>query len=178
MLRLASLYAMHKLGILNLKSLHKGTFNHFFSGLPANTVEQHATQFLAEKLPKYIYQPALLKLQEAKKNGYYTAILSSSPDFLVDKIADFFNVDFWDSTIYQKNKCNHFSHIAQLMDADLKVQTLMQMMKDLNLEQKDITVYTDSYLDLPLMKMAGQSVGVNPDRRLKAICQQSQWPVI
>lgn len=178
MIRLSSFYLLFKLGLISVRKLHEATFNHFFSGLSANTVDHHASQFLSQKLNELIYQPAFAKLQEAKNDGYYTAILSSSPDFLVEKIAAMLAVDTWDSTIYQKNKLNHFSHITHFMEGRQKAQTLLQLIKELNLCKDDVTAYTDSYLDLPLLLAAGNPIGVNPDRRLKAHCRQHQWPTI
>lgn len=178
MLQLSFFYLLFKAGIIDVKKLHEATFNHFFFNLSANTVDHHASQFLSQNFNDLIYQPAFAKLQEAKSEGYYTAILSSSPDFLVEKVASILGVDTWDSTIYQKNKCNHFSHILQFMEGNQKAKTLFQLIEDLQITKNDVTVYTDSYLDLPLLQAAGNPTGVNPDRRLRAICRQQQWPII
>lgn len=178
MLRLLSFYLFFKLGIINIKKLHEATFKHFFFDLAANTVDYHAAQFISQKFKKLIYSPAFTKLQEAKDNGYYTAILSSSPDFLVEKIASLLEVDTWDSTIYQKNKFNHFSHIFHFMEGKQKAETLLQLIEDLQISKNDVTAYTDSYLDLPLLQMVGHPIGVNPDRRLKTICRRRQWPIL
>lgn len=178
MLRLSSLYMLFKMGFVSMKKLHEATFNQFFCGLSASTVDFHASQFLSKKLNELIYRPAFSMLQDAKEKGYYTAILSSSPDFLVEKIASILGVDTWDSTIYQKNKLNHFSHIAKLMEGKQKAQILLQLIQDLHISKEDVTAYTDSYLDLPFLQAAGHPIGVNPDRRLKALCRRSQWPMI
>lgn len=178
MLRLFSFYLFYKMGIISIKQLHEATFKHFFFDLPANTVDYHATQFITQSFKKLIYLPAFSKLQEAKNEGYYTAILSSSPDFLVEKVASFFEVDIWDSTIYQKNKFNHFSHILQFMEGEQKARSLCELIHDLQIPRDDVTAYTDSYQDLPLLQSVGNPIGVNPDRRLKAICRRQHWPII
>lgn len=161
-----------------MRKLHEATFNNFFCGLSARTVDDYATKFISIKLNDLIYQPAFDKLQQAKNDGYYTVILSSSPDFLVEKIALMLQVDTWDSTIYQKNKLNHFSHITQFMEGEQKAQILLQLMEELKISKENVTAYTDSYLDLPFLQASGNPIGVNPDRRLKAYCRQNRWPMI
>jgi phosphoserine phosphatase len=42
----------------------------------------------------------------------------------------------------------------------------------------EITAYSDSFLDLPFLKEAGHAVGVNPDNKLRAMCNQYQWDII
>lgn len=178
MLRLAMLYLMHKVGFLTVRNLHEATFYHFFCGFSASTIDKYVERFLAKKFEKLIYQPAFSKLEQAKNEGYYTAILSSAPDFLVGKVAVLLGVDTWDSTIYQKNKLNHFSHITQFMEGEHKAQSVKHLMEALNLSKENVTAYTDSYLDLPFLEASGHPVAVNPDRRLKALCRKYAWPTI
>jgi phosphoserine phosphatase len=178
MLRLSAFYLLFKAGFINVKKLHEATLKNFFADLPADTVDDHASQFLSQKLNDLIYLPAYNKLQEAKEDGSYTAILSSAPNFLVEKVASKLGVDTWDATIYQKNHLDHFSHISQYMEGASKAESLLQLVEDLKIKKEDVTAYTDSYLDLPLLQAAGRAIGVNPDRRLKAICRRRQWPII
>jgi phosphoserine phosphatase len=117
-------------------------------------------------------------LNEAKEKGYYTAILSSSPSFLVEKITAMLGVDTWDATVYQMDKLNRFSTIHHIMEGSQKAQSLFKLMEELQIVKENVTAYTDSYLDLPLLKAVGNPIGVNPDRRLKAHCLRHQWPII
>ncbi|WP_052354425.1 HAD family phosphatase [Neochlamydia sp. S13] len=178
MIRLSFLYLRFKLGLISLKNLHESTFQCFFYGLSVALVNEHATKFLSQQLDKLIYHPVFSKLLEAKNEGSYTAIFSSSPNFLVEKVALRLGVDRWSSTIYQKNEEGDFTHITQVMEGPQKAQALELLLKELQIVKANVTAYTDSYLDLPLLYAVGNPVGVNPDRRLKAMCRQNQWPII
>lgn len=178
MIRLLTFYLLFKLNFITVRKLHEATFKNFFQDLSATMIEKLVTKFVSDKLNALIYQPAFLKLEEAKNEGFYTGILSSSPDFLVEKIASKFKVDLWDSTIYQKNKCNHFSHITNFMDGHQKAKTLLRFTADLQICKNNVTAFTDSFLDLPLLQAVGNPVGVNPDYKLKALCQKYHWPII
>lgn len=178
MISLLSYYVLFKVGCIDLRQLHEKTFKQFFYGFSVATMEGHVRQFLQAKLTHFIYKPALHKLQEAQKAGFYIAILSSAPDFLVNSIAAQLGVKMWRATIYQKNGKNFFSQITHFMDGYQKAKTVLYMMNDLQICKENVTAYTDSYLDLPLLQMVGNPIAVNPDKRLKMLCQQNHWPII
>ncbi len=178
MLRLCSLYTLFKLDFLSLTKLHEATFKTFFQGLSAPLIEDHANKFLSEKLNQFLYSPVYSKLQEAKKSDCYTIILSSSPHFLVERIASMLGVDAWNSTFYERNSENCYSHISQVMEGKQKAHTLRQLMLDLHIHKDNVWVFTDSYQDLPLLLEAGNPIAVNPDRRLKILCGQHHWSII
>lgn len=178
LLRLLSLYGFHKLGLIGMRYLHQATFNHFFHGLSANLIDQQAEQFIQKQIKNLIYKPAFEHLLEAQKKGYYTAIFSASPDFLVGKIANYFQVSSWKSTLYQRDNLNHFSKITYVMEGEQKAESLTALMQELNLDKSEITAYSDSYLDLPLLTAVGHPIAVRPDKKLKAICLQKQWSIL
>jgi phosphoserine phosphatase len=161
-----------------MKYLHQATFNHFFRGLSANLIDQHAEQFIQNQIKDLIYKPAYDQLRMAQKKGYYTAIFSASPDFLVGKIASYFQVNSWKSSLYQRDNRNNFSKITYVMEGDQKAESLTELMQELNLNKNEITAFSDSYLDLPLLTAVGYPVAVRPDKKLKAISLQKQWPIL
>ncbi len=178
MILLTFFYVLFKLGLIPIKKLHQSTFNYFFYGLSAKTIDVHVSHFLSQKLNDLIYQPAFARLKMAQNEGFYTAIFSSSPNFLVEKIASLFDVDISNSTVYRKDTFNQFSQIDQVMEGEIKAQILRQLIEDLQITKDDVTAYSDSYLDLPFLQMAGNPIAVNPDRRLRALCLKFQWPII
>ncbi len=45
----------------------------------------------------------------------------------------------------------------------------------LGIDRQQVTAYSDSHLDLPLLLAAGTPVVVNPDRKLRKIAQLNTW---
>jgi phosphoserine phosphatase len=64
------------------------------------------------------------------------------------------------------------------MEGQNKADYLKGLIQQLNMDRTAITVYSDSYLDLPLLNMAGRAIGVGPDHRLKRICLQKGWEIL
>jgi HAD superfamily hydrolase (TIGR01490 family) len=168
----------YRLGFLSITALHKKGFHRLFYGRPVTLVREWAKTFVEKHFDRLVYPPALAKLRHAQKAGHMTAILSSSPDFLIEQIAYRFGVDKWFATQYGIDKDHKFCMISQLMQGEDKARDLANLASELHLSKKDITAYSDSYLDLPFLLAAGNPVGVNPDRKLRAICLQNNWPVI
>ncbi|CUI16262.1 conserved hypothetical protein [Candidatus Protochlamydia naegleriophila] len=176
---LASLfyYARHKLFGLSIQKLHQKTFQLLFKGVSAEELQTYASIFFEQHLMGKFYQPALQRLREAQKNGDYTLILSSSPDFLVKPIAEWLGVDAWQATIYAVD-CGRMSLLESILDGQDKANYLVKLAQEMGVSSSSITVYSDSYLDLPILKMAGRAIGVVPDFYLKRICHEKGWEII
>jgi phosphoserine phosphatase len=41
-----------------------------------------------------------------------------------------------------------------------------------------LKAYSDSYSDLAMLEMAAQATAVNPDRKLRLIAAERNWPVV
>lgn len=173
-----SCYSFHKLSFLSLQKLHRKIFSRLFLGKSSSKFIQLAEAFVKEKFESMLYFPAVRELEEAKKSGHFTAIFSSSPDFLVSLIARRFKVHEWVATRLHKDDKGHFSTLSEVVEGKLKSHYLRSLSQKLNIQPKDFTAYSDSYHDLPFLNAAGIAIGVNPDRRLKQICKKNQWQII
>ena len=61
-----------------------------------------------------------------------------------------------------------------------KVLRLQQWLQQRQLERGavDVTFYTDSTNDVPLLEQADHPVATNPDERLRALAGRQGWPVL
>jgi HAD superfamily hydrolase (TIGR01490 family) len=173
-----SCYTFHKIGFLSLQAFHAQIFKLLFKGRPFDPLQKMAVSFLEEHFQHIVYQPALNKLNQAKESGHYTVILSSSPDFLVELFAKRFGVDEWLATNYAVDSEQRFCRVKNVLDGSGKAQFLLNLSRRLNIAQEKTTVYSDSILDLPFLKAAGQALGVNPDSQLRALCEKYEWDII
>lgn len=173
-----SAYARYKWLRMSIHDLHQKTFIHLFKGRSLADIHSHVNRFLDDVLDAMLYPPAIQRLKEAQARGDTVIILSSSPDFIVGAIAKRLNVKSWQATLYQSNEQGALIAVAQAFDGEYKAEYLKQLSTEMNLLRSDITVYSDSHLDLPILKMAGQAIGVKPDFHLKQICLQNGWEIL
>jgi HAD superfamily hydrolase (TIGR01490 family) len=171
-------YVQHKFFGLPMDRLHHKIFAALFKGRSKQELGDLAEQFLTLKFSTFLYQPAIQRLLQASQAGHYTIILSSSPNFLVAPIAARLKVDEWQSTTYEQNAAGCFSHISSIMQGQEKADYVCGLAQKLGIKNDAIAVYSDSYLDLPVLKMAGKAIGVGPDSILRRICLKNGWEIL
>jgi HAD superfamily hydrolase (TIGR01490 family) len=167
-----------RMGLLSLQALHDEAFKRLFFGRSLESIKSLVQLFIDRHFEEMIYRPAYEELQQAKEKGHFTAILSSSPDFLVSKIAARFGVNEWMATKYDVDSNQKFNRISHLVQGEDKSQYVRHLLVKFGLDKRDVTAYSDSHLDLPFLQAAGHAVGVNPNRKLLAICKRNHWRTI
>lgn len=178
LLQLGSIYFLHKVGIFSVKTLHTLVFKRLFLGRPRLFFKEHLELFLQDNFEEMLYTPAVQRLKTAQLSGDYVAILSNSPDFLVGAIAKKLNVSHFEGSVYGVDEAQRFSHIKKLLQGEDKAASTFNRLESLEIKKENATIYSDSILDLPFLLSGGIQVGVNPDTKLRAICQEYQWEVI
>jgi HAD superfamily hydrolase (TIGR01490 family) len=163
---------------MTLTEMHMAAFKTILQGAPIDKLHKRAAAFLGPFLKENQYEPAVIALKKALKQGHYVAIVSSSPSFLVGPISKFFQVDHWISTEYGVDKDNLVCKIANLMEGGAKADFLELQMKRLKIDRSMTEVYTDSIHDLPLIEKAGRVVTVNPEKRLRRLAIKKSWEII
>ena len=162
--------------LMSITELHTRAFNYLFKGHSADLINHWVEQFLNSQFDKLLYTPAISQLRKDQHEGRKVMILSSAPDFLISPIAYRLGIKSWKGTEYALDDNRCFSLISHLMLGKNKADCL----KELKASNKDVflTAYSDSEEDLPFLLEAHHAIGVNPDRKLRLICQQKCWPII
>lgn len=178
MLYCVSCYFFHKIGILSINDLQQKIFNSFFLGNSLNTIQAHVCKYLDHHLTSHYYDPAMKKFLEAKARGDYIVILSSSPDFIVGPIAERLGVNAWLASEYCIDALQCFTKIIRYVQGKDKAEYLTDLSLRMGILLKNTTAFSDSILDLPLLEVAGEAIGVNPDRKLRRVCLQNNWEIL
>jgi phosphoserine phosphatase len=87
-------------------------------------------------------------------------------------------VKLWKATHYQEDENGMLIMISHVMEGEDKANYVQALAEQFLIPLSSITVYSDSYLDLPVLKIAGQAIGVVPDYRLKRVCLQNGWEIL
>jgi len=177
-LRSILFYIAHKFLGLSLTELHKKTFDSVLRGMVLNDIVGYVKEFVDHWLAKDLYLPAIYELKRAQHLGYYTVILSNSPSFLVKFIAEKLGVNEWAATEYEVDKDGKLCHIAHILNGKDKACRTGEIIQRLGLTVQNVTAYSDSFWDLPLLKFAGKAVVVNPDKKLFRISQILNWQIL
>lgn len=179
LLAISVVYALVYAGVLSIAKLHEVGFKYLFRGKSEIELKEWVEEFLNEKsFETHLYKPAFEKLKAAQAEGQLTVILSTSPAFIVEAISKRLNVTHWRATQYALDNERRFCHILHIMQGEDKARCIEELCQQHGLNKRAVTAYSDSYLDLPLLLIAGSPIGVNPDRKLRSICKKKHWPII
>lgn len=158
--------------------LHKQVFQKYLFKQPRTLFTDCLEDFYQGILPHLLYFPTVCKLKMAQQLGHYTAIFSNSPDFIVEPLAQYFQVDHWESTRYATDQKGDFYEVSSIFDGQAKAESLKNLRELLHVPTKKTYAYSDSIHDLAFLKEAGHAIVVNPDRYLKKISHENQWSII
>jgi phosphoserine phosphatase len=178
LLQLGGVFLLHKSGVLSIAAMQAIIFQKLFFRQPRSFFERHVDRFLDEHLDGLLNVLTVERLKIAQNANHFVAILSSSPDFLVEPIAKKFGVSYCKATSYATDRIGCFSHIECILQGNEKAEWVTNTAKELSLNQQNIAVFTDSVLDLPFLKCAGVKVAVNPDRKLRKLCLRNHWEIL
>ncbi|MBA3603028.1 MAG: HAD-IB family phosphatase [Parachlamydiaceae bacterium] len=178
LLQLATISVLHKIGFVSIESVHHSVFKKIFRGRCSKQVEQFADQFVETYFNSMLYSPAIDRLKQAQSANHFVAILSSSPDFIVKRFVQKFEVLHCESSIYAVDSNGLYSHIEHLVEGQVKAAWVTRAIEESLVGFEETTAYTDSDIDLPFLLSCGTKVIVNPTRRLRAIGLKNHWEII
>lgn len=178
MLKLAGIYALHKAGLISIQVVQNKIFKLIFAEKSLDFFLELATIFVHHHLDTLLYEPAYRKLKSARDQGEFVAILSASPDFLVNLISQKFEVQFIEASTYSIHPNRKFSHISRFLVGRDKAAYSALCSQRLGISQQNISAYSDCISDLPMLEAAGKPIAVRPGKKLNTICKNRGWEVI
>lgn len=175
---LAACYAGHVAGLIGLPKLHVFNFASLFLGKEKEFYDDLVDDFLDRYLEQLIYPPAFKAYMHAKQEGHFTAIFSSSPNFLVQPVAERLAFDRSYSTVYNTNASGVFASLGTIVQGEEKARLLGSLAIQLQVSRESLYAYSDSHLDLPFMEAAGHPIAVKPNRKLERISINRGWKIL
>jgi phosphoserine phosphatase len=156
-----------------LERMHRKVFHHVLKGLLFSDLDDSAAKFLSKAMHNLLCPRIFSHVESAKKKGEKVFLLSSSPLYLVEKIAREFSFDGWAGTEYGIDKEGRICEIASLITGFEKREIASRWK---GVEGKIETIaYSDSSQDLPLLEWADRVILIRPSRRLRKIARARNW---
>lgn len=176
MLTLVGINLAHKCGLCSVEYVHQFAFSTILAQKQAASMQQEIDLFLKETLPT-LFRPYLLeRLQEALDAGATIWLLSSSPECVVEPIAAHLGITTCMATRYEITN-GIYTKVASIVTGQTKRAFLEEFLVNSSLERSNITAYSDSINDLPLLEAVGTVIAVCPDSCLKKIARKRSWQV-
>jgi len=123
----------------------------------------------------------LNELIQDQKEGYITVLLSGCLTNLLQGIGDALNMDYVIGTdidyIKDQDKLK-ISHDLTVITGTKKVEKLIEIMNNKNIDWENSKAYADSSSDDCVLKLVGNPIAVNPDKELESIARENNWVIM
>ena len=162
---------------LNLKQLHEEVFRRFLKGRKLSDLKAHVEEFLDQFLDKALCFDIACVFRRAQHLGQTTALISTSPLFLVLPIGKRLGFDHIIASRYGLDAKGVMTHIEEVVDGKSKATYARQIADQLHLPKSSISAYSDSIEDLPLLRAVGHPVAVGPCKRLSLVALRRNIPI-
>lgn len=170
-------YALHKSGLLRVDNLHKLAFWLIFSDRKSHAIQKEVQSFL-QTAKKSLFRPSLLEeLNRAKAEQAEVWIQSSSPECIVVPIAEMVGISRVTASRYGVDSQGRYSSVLEVVNGERKRKFLDQFLEKNLVSREEVTAYSDSMLDLPLLEGVGRAVVVHPEKKLLKIARARNWRI-
>ncbi len=147
-------------------------------GWDQQRVKELVRETLDDVLTPIIYAEALDLIDEHRKAGRKTVIISSSPLETVEPIGEYLGVDDVIATRARVDAHGRYTGELEFYAyAAHKAEAIREMAVAEGIDLAASYAYSDSITDLPMLELVGNPVAVNPDRELARIAREREWEI-
>jgi HAD superfamily hydrolase (TIGR01490 family) len=148
------------------------------AGKRVRDLERLSPKVLAGVLPR-VYPQMLGVAYAHQDSGRPIYICTAAPQELADMLA---HVMGFDGAIGQRSEIAEGHYTGQL-DGPLtyregKAQAIRELAERKGIDLGDSYAYSDSESDLPMMRVVGHPVAVNPDSELARVAREEGWEIL
>lgn len=143
-----------------------GVYLEELKGIDKSYVEFIAAHVIKEN-GDMVYKYSRDRIEFHKKMGHKVFFISGSPDFLVSKMAEKYEVTEYRGSLYKVDEENKFTgEIVQMWDSLSKQRVLDELIEKYNVDLEKSYAYGDTTGDLSMLRMMGNPVAINPNMPL------------
>ncbi len=174
----AKFYEDYKLGNLDIEEFLQFSLKPLADNHPKK-LYQWREQFVQEIIRPILLQPAFKLINKHKANDDTLLVVTATNRFITEPIVNLYGIGNLLATTpeFLNDKfTGNFKGIPCFQEG--KVTLLQQWLDQSDEKLENSWFYSDSHNDLPLLKIVGNAVAVDPDKLLEEYANQKGWPII
>ncbi|MDP6976260.1 MAG: HAD-IB family hydrolase [Acidimicrobiales bacterium] len=149
------------------------------TGVDQESLRRLARDHLAEVIEPIVFDEALELLDRHRDEGRLVVLVSASPVEIVEPLATHLGVDEFVATTPEVDPGGRYTgEIEFSAHGPGKAEAMTRLAAELDLDLAASWAYSDSVSDLPMLEAVGHPVAVNPDRQLRRLAGEREWPVL
>jgi len=151
-------------------------------GKSRRSMERMAEKFAVKEVNTGLRPGAIKALKKHQDAGDMIIIASAAVDIIVAPLAGQLGIKHWVATNMKWEDGKLASHFASPNcyggEKLLRVKQLLKDKPELKQNNTIITMYTDSYSDLEILRFSDKGVAVNADRELREAAKDEHFDVV
>ncbi|MCI0634925.1 MAG: HAD-IB family hydrolase [Actinobacteria bacterium] len=140
-------------------------------------VERLVHEVLVEVIEAFVYQEALDLIAMHRSEGRAVYVVSSSPEEIVRPLAGHFGVADVLATRAKIVDGRYTGELEFYCYGEAKADAIRALAEQRDIDLEASYAYSDSATDLPMLRVVGHPVAVNPDRELRREAEAKAWDV-
>jgi HAD superfamily hydrolase (TIGR01490 family) len=141
-------------------------------------VRQIVAETLHDLINPLIYDEAASLIEEHHAAGRDVVIVSSSGEEVVAPIGEMVGADHIVATRMVVEDGRYTGEIAFYAYGPNKAEAVRELAERHGYDLAECFAYSDSHTDLPMLEEVGQPTTVNPDKALRRVAVERDWPVL
>ena len=162
--------------IFNIWDKRQGNYDDYLLNLCDLYVEsligldKSAIDFAAEQVIKLkaerVYTYTRYRIKWHLKNGHKFIFISGSPDFLVKKMAEKYNVTDYRGSEYVFENDKFTGKVIPMWDSESKNKAIDRFVEKYDIDLKKSYAYGDTNGDINMLRRVGNPIAINPTKEL------------
>lgn len=147
-------------------------------GWKVDQVRQIVAEALNDLINPYIYAEAAALIEEHRAAGRDIVLVSTSGDEMVRPIGDQLGVTDVIATRMRVENGQYTGEVDFYAAGPAKATAVKELAASRGYDLDMSYAYSDSITDAPLLETVGHPTAVNPDRALRKVAQENDWPIL
>ncbi|MGH2933748.1 MAG: HAD family hydrolase [Gaiellaceae bacterium] len=147
-------------------------------GFTPGEMRELVAEAMEPVLRPLVYSEPLHLVEQHRERGDSVYIVSATLQEIVQAIADDLGFDGALGTVCEVRDGAYTGKALRALHAENKATCVRELADARGFDLAECTAYSDSHTDVPLLEAVGRPVAVNPDRELRRIAVERDWPVI
>jgi HAD superfamily hydrolase (TIGR01490 family) len=147
-------------------------------GWDVGTVREIVADTLHHVVKPLVYDEAVQLIEDHQAAGRDVIIVSTSGSEVVEPIGEMLGVDHVIATKLEEVDGHYTGEIEYYAYAGYKAKAMKQLADERGYDLEACYAYSDSITDVPMLESVGHPFAVNPDKDLRAVAKENQWPIL
>jgi len=149
------------------------------AGIKQSDLERISEDCFEKRMKKNIYVGMKNIIEDLIKNGEKVIFATSSFDFIIKPLEKYFGIEGSVSCSLEYSQGKTTGNLVGYSSFGPKKKTAAQAWLEKNgINPQNVSFYSDSYTDIPLLEYCGTPVAVNPDNILARTAKKRGWKIL